>query len=330
MTPANASAPGRLLAVTVGLAVLASCSGGSGSVITTTTTTATNTAPVTVGFGALGPSGGYANGIWTSVTVCVPGSTTSCQTIPDVLVDTGSVGLRLLSSALTVSLPNIEDSSGNVLQECIQFADFSYIWGPLASARIEIASSGETAAQVPGQATNSGVPIQIIPVSPSAAVPSSCLSTAPSPGMTVDRNTLESLGGNGVLGIGTFPQDCGGACTTASVYQYYVCANNVCTAANVPLPHQLWNPVAAFSSSDTNGVLVTLPAVTANGAPSATGSLIFGIGTQSNNAIGAAQVYEIDAYGNFPKVVYNGVTYTSPNNGSFMDTGSTGIFFFDG
>ncbi|HEY6389210.1 MAG TPA: DUF3443 family protein, partial [Candidatus Acidoferrum sp.] len=47
----------------------------------------------------------YINGAFTSLTVCAPGSTTTCQTISGILVDTGSSGLRILSSALTISLP---------------------------------------------------------------------------------------------------------------------------------------------------------------------------------------------------------------------------------
>ena len=53
-----------------------------------------------------GPSGNTANGAFTSVTVCTPGRST-CQTIDGILVDTGSSGLRILSSALTgVTLRN--------------------------------------------------------------------------------------------------------------------------------------------------------------------------------------------------------------------------------
>ena len=39
----------------------------------------------------------YVNGLFTSVTICVPG-TSSCQTLDGVLVDSGSSGLRLLAS----------------------------------------------------------------------------------------------------------------------------------------------------------------------------------------------------------------------------------------
>ena len=59
-----------------------------------------NVQPVVVDGGptGLGPND-YVNGIFTTVKVCAPDSTTNCQTIDHVLVDTGSVGLRLLSTA---------------------------------------------------------------------------------------------------------------------------------------------------------------------------------------------------------------------------------------
>jgi len=97
----------RLLAVVGGLIFLASCSGGSSS-STTTTTTTTGTTPTnnTVDLSVfLGPTGDYDNDLFASVEVCEPGSTTNCTTVPDVLVDTGSTGLRLLSGAVGVSLP---------------------------------------------------------------------------------------------------------------------------------------------------------------------------------------------------------------------------------
>ena len=291
--------------------------------------TVANTAPVTAGFGALGPSGGYVNGIWASVTVCAPGSSNNCQTIPNVLVDTGSVGLRVLSSALTVSLPNVTDSHGDVLQECVQFASFDYVWGPVALAGVEITDTGEEAMQVPGGAANSGIPIQIIAASPAYPVPSSCLAMSPSPGMESDLNTLTALGANGILGIGLYEQDCGSFCTSGSEPEYFYCPGGACTAANVPLQQQLWNPIAAFGSTDTNGVLISLPSVSASGAASVSGSMVFGIGTQSDNQLGSARIYAVDPYGNFPQVTFNGVTYTSPQNGSFLDTGSEAIFFSD-
>src|SRR5262245_56327990 len=44
------------------------------------------------------------NTLYTSVVVCVPGTST-CQTIDHIQVDTGSSGLRIISSVLTLTLP---------------------------------------------------------------------------------------------------------------------------------------------------------------------------------------------------------------------------------
>src|SRR6202034_4695690 len=67
-------------------------------------TSTVNTASVIID-GGPSASSGSVNTMFTTVTVCVPGSTTSCQTIDHIQVDTGSYGLRLLASVLTVGLP---------------------------------------------------------------------------------------------------------------------------------------------------------------------------------------------------------------------------------
>ncbi len=56
------------------------------------------------------------------------------------------------------------------------------------------------------------------------------------------------------------------------------------------------------------------------------GLLIFGVGTESNNALGSATLYAADSNGNFPNVVYNGVSYPS---GGFLDTGSNALYVSD-
>ncbi len=48
-----------------------------------------------------GPSNASVNTLFTSVTICMPGSTSSCQTIDHIQVDTGSYGLRILAPVLT-------------------------------------------------------------------------------------------------------------------------------------------------------------------------------------------------------------------------------------
>ena len=85
-----------------------------------------NVQPITVN---AGPDSNYVDGAFTSVTVCAPGSTTNCQTIDGILVDTGSFGLRILSSALTaVSLPQQTDSGGTPVVECAAF-ETAVAWG---------------------------------------------------------------------------------------------------------------------------------------------------------------------------------------------------------
>jgi hypothetical protein len=282
---------------------------------------------MTVGFGALGPAGGYVNGIWTTVTVCAPGSTTNCQTVDNVLVDTGSFGLRILNSALTTvpasSLGAITDSSGDQLQECVQYGDTSYTWGPVMLANVGIA--GETA---------SSIAIQVIGGN-SFDVPSACIAVPIAPGLPNGGNddTVEALGANGILGIGGYAWDCGANCESVVTGDpYYVCPSGQCGQVGVSLQHQATNPVAAFSSTDNNGVLITLPSVAATGAADGTisGSLIFGVGTQSNNALASsATVYGLDEYGNIPQATYNGVQYSSPNNTIVLDTGSSAFYFLD-
>jgi hypothetical protein len=263
-----------------------------------------NVAPAEVN---LGPTNNDVNMLFISVTVCVPGTST-CQTIPDVQVDTGSEGLRILSSALSISLPSVTQS-GNPLGECISFADNSFIWGPVATADVEMA--GEKA---------SSTPVQIIGDPNFPAVPAACNTGG------ANDDSLSALGANGLIGLGVFRQDCGSACA-ASVSQvpnmYYVCPSSGCTLASVPLQTQLQNPVWVFPQ-DNNGLLVSLPSVPGGGSTTVSGTVIFGIGTQSNNALGSAKVYTTDSSGNFT-TAFNGGTYS----GSFLDTGSNGLYFLD-
>src|SRR5215471_11754835 len=188
--------PLRFGIASAGLALLglqlASCGGGSSpsNNMIPPPTSANNVQPVVVNSG---PTGNYANGIFTSVTVCVP-STTNCQTISDILVDTGSYGLRLLSSAgggvLTLSLPQ-ETSGGNPTGECAGFVS-GFTWGPIKAADITI--SGEHA---------SNVPMQVVDPTFST-VPQGCKN-----GGVPENDTLQLLGANGILGVGAFAQDCG-------------------------------------------------------------------------------------------------------------------------
>jgi hypothetical protein len=300
--------------------ILAGC-GGTSSKSTaggnTVTTSGNNIAPIEVNSGPteLAAMGGAVNTAYTSVQVCVPGTAT-CQTIPFVAVDTGSVGLRVLASKLTVTLPADKDTSGNALAECNQFVD-GYTWGPLATADIVIPNTNEKA---------TSVPVQIVDDTSSfTAAPSSC--TANSPG---SDNSVSGLAAYAILGIGSFRQDCGGGCTypAGSTYNpgtYYSCASGTCSATSVTIANQVQNPVALFAN-DNNGTIVELPAIDPAGAVKVDGSLVFGIGTQSNNGLGSATRLALDQSGSFTTVY--GVAKI-PYSGSYIDSGSNGLYFLD-
>jgi hypothetical protein len=282
----------------------------------------TNVVGIIVDAGPKGSNGspvGYVNGVFVTVTVCVPG-TASCKDIDHVLVDTGSSGLRLLANdgtaggELSLPLPQQKDGSGVPLAECAQFLD-GFTWGPIALADMRIA--GEKA---------NGIPIQVIGES-TYSVPSSCESVG------VDESTLEGNSGlfvNGILGVGLFLQDCGPACEDPGAGNpglYYACSSaTTCNVAAVPTSSQVVNPVSMFPV-DRNGVILELPTVPAAGAPAVNGSLVFGIGTQPNNGLGNATVFPVDSGGTlvttFP---LNGSSYS----GSFIDSGSNGFFFLNG
>ena len=60
------------------------------------------------------------NGVFVSVTACEPW-TTRCRTINNVLLDMGSVGLRVFASALTgLNPPAVNTTPGAPLAECYQ------------------------------------------------------------------------------------------------------------------------------------------------------------------------------------------------------------------
>jgi Protein of unknown function (DUF3443) len=288
--------------------------GGGGS-----TGTANNSTPLVVDFG---PAELLASGFadedvpFITITICVPGTTT-CQTIDHVEVDTGSEGLRIPSTVMTLSLPQ-QTSGNNAIAECVQFGDLTFGWGPVASADIQI--SGEVA---------KNVPIQILQQS-FQTIPTSC-SSGQTGGQLFD---VPSLGAKALLGVGVFRQDCGPGCANQAPPGAYYSCNGTCVPTAQSLTAQLQNPVWLFPT-DNNGVMMTLPAVPDTGQVSATGTLIFGIGTQSNNALGSAAPLPVDPNtGNFAAqfmgTLYNDFNGANSGHGSsFIDSGSNGFFFLD-
>lgn len=280
-----------------------------------------NVVPLTVDLGPVPTQAPATNTFFTSVTLCVP-STTTCQTVDHIEVDTGSEGLRVLASAIPgLALPQLTDGSGNLFNNCVSFLDGSYLWGPVQQADVTI--GGEIAAQTFVQVISSGAP----------TVPSSCSSN----GSGTLENTPLSLLANGILGVGLEPTDCtqgglnfcDGSFSSSVPAIYYLCPSSGCSTSTGPTfldaIDQVANPVANLGP-DGNGVLITLPALSPTHQPTVSGSMILGIGSsgRTNNGLGVATVFGVDPNNNNNfTTVFNTETLTS----SFIDSGSNAYFF---
>jgi hypothetical protein len=171
--------------------------------------------------------------------------------------------------------------------------------------------------QIAGETAKS-VPVQVIGDS-SFAVPSDCSSIGPA------QDTVAEMGANGILGVGVFPDDCGTTCVSSADNSfYYACSATQCQSTTVAaVANEVTNPVTLFAK-DNNGIIITLPTVAAAGAATVTGTMIFGIDTQSNNASGSQTVLTLDEYGDFT-TAFNGQSLSQ----SFFDTGSIALYFPD-
>ena len=278
-----------------------SSSSGSGVSITVT---GDNALPLSVN-GSHCSGSAYINEPCVSVTVCDPTNPNSCQTISDILLDTGDIGLRVfktvLKPALLSTFTQVTATNGDPIAECVQYADGSLNWGPVEMANVVLAKEMPVL-----------VPIQVI-------------DSTFANGQIVcqNPNTTPAISGfNGSLGMGFWLQDCGSPCASnTNNGQYYSCNGSNCSSPQVTLNKQVQNPVALLPV-DNNGVMVILPSVPSSGALYANGALVLGIGTQMNNVPSKTiQVYDTDTSGNFT-THFNGKPYSS-----FIDSGSNGLFF---
>lgn len=286
---------------------------------------------------------GSANILYATVTVCDPANPANCATIPHVLVDTGSVGLRVLASTVAgLGLPavpvfdNMGAPTGNAY-ECYPFV-IGGIWGRTVSADITM-----------GRQTARAVPIQVIEDGTQA--PNDCVAAAGGKNTdpithqvtydtTVMLDSVDRLGANGVLGIGSTSLDCGVACEAGNYagrfVQYYSCqmigaaTTPTCPATGTAMPQntQVFNPVSALPAPYNNGISIALPAVPWPGAVSATGELVFGVNA---TPIGARQIkLGTDYLGKPNSYLYVTTSYKGQTIAlSYLDTGTNGFFFTD-
>jgi len=315
-----------------------SCSNATiGMAASTITSTNTNTIPVYVADSTTTGQVGYTNEPVISVTICTPNhtSSTQCQTISNVLVDTGSYGLRLFGSAINVALTQqtvtVNSTSYN-LGQCEVFGSGAD-WGAVKTADVQL-----------GNQTATNIPIQVIDYNFSV-MPSACADLHP------DTDPC-TAGYNGIIGVGVFAQDCGSDCnstaTATNPGNYFACNSSQCAnaytgacsggvcAIPIPLSEQVVNPVTQFPTNFNNGLSLTLPSVGSTGASAVQGTMTFGINSTAGNVpASTVVVYPADASGMTDGhgmdfiTVFNGTTYggAASSNPAFLDSGSNGLFF---
>jgi hypothetical protein len=240
-----------------------------------------------------------------SVTVCVPG-TSECETVHNVMVDTGSVGLRLQRSALKhpERFSAMPGPGANALAECYRFVS-SAAWGIVTRADVRLAAI---------QA--SSIPIQIVDEASASYAdhqrPDSCLKGG--------KPTS-----NGTLGIAAVSlNDCKDPCfISLKTPRYYECTADGCAPVARPVAanFRVVHPIAALPS-DNNGYVLDVQPVPESGAIATRGTLTLGIGTRSNNALDVTNVVDLAPDGTFT-TVWNGQSYSA----SYFDTGTEEYYF---
>lgn len=240
------------------------------------------------------PRSGF-NRLVLSVTVCEP-DRGRCATIDDVMVDTGSTGLRLEASAVPswLRLPSLLGPDHQPLAECLHFVHDD-AWGLLY--RADVRMGGLTAPRLPVQIIADGDDPQ----------PASC-----------PRSTVRPTS-NGTLGLSPDLTDCRGPCRQDPSHPgYYTCRDGTCVPVqgDVEPAYRLPNPVPALPRHN-NGFVVELPAAPPGGAAEIAGTLTFGVGTSATNQLGASHVLPLDGHGRYT-TVHDGRRYPA----SIIDSGT--------
>lgn len=272
----------------------------SGNAKTSLVNTTTNALPFSVTAGAFD----NADQAFASITVCAHG-TSNCNVINNVLIDTGSTGLRIFGSQLAGLGINPNTNSGSEIGECAFFGS-GVTFGGVSTVDVQMA--GEPTITIPIQVIDD---VGAFPAAPHDCTEGATLLSSP-----------DDAGFYALLGTGQVSND------QPNIYtQYYNCDDSSCSDNNSPPASDVvLNPVSSLPA-DNNGVVVSLPKITAGGEVTVNGTLYFGIGTEGNNNPGTVKVLHQET--NINNLNYLGIetTFEGVTAGSFFDMGSNGFFF---
>lgn len=270
-------------------AIFTACSGG---VENNSEPTGENVIPVQIG--VKNSKTNSINTPVTSVTIC--NNNNKCQTINNILIDTGSVGLRIESSVIDSDLRDsllqspVVTNDGESITQCMLFGG-GYAYGSVVNA----------ASVKIGSLYTQQIPIQLVDNN-TLNVPTSCKEK----GMPIN---LPSVGINGTLGIGPIS-------TPLPNYAQIVYA-----VAADGIPVEVISPVGegiptlevntfAYLNKHSNGVIFKLPNLSTPSESPISGYLILGIDTANNNQV---STNTIKLLGN-PNTGWGGFISTASSN----------------
>lgn len=247
---------------------------------------------------------------YVSVTICQDSSGANCQTINNVLLDTGSIGLKInqsvLNSKLLSGLTSINDTTTNLPLSSCNLYGGGYLFTNAYTATVKL-----------GGMTSNNMPIQVINDINQSTVPASC-------SLVSFNNLLANSGANGVIGVN--PQV---FASNSHVKLYIESQAGVYTQLDYKTansdPILNVNPIVGFAES--NGLIISLPAVTANSNTNIYGVLTFGVNTRANNQINNASVQLI---GNKSSELgyFKSTSTTNVTSRTIFDTGTNGYVVY--
>jgi hypothetical protein len=232
-----------------------------------------------------------------TMVVCSTNNPNQCINVPNILLDSGSIGLRIFASLLKeINLVPESTFLSSTLAQCVHYGDDSANWGPVSYATLKI--GGETLSSIPLQLIDSNFPGN-----------SNCPNASTSP---------QEFGINGVLGVAPINPSSGGT--------YYACNNGNCIPTAVSDTQAVFNPITALAL-DNNGIILSFPQIPSTGSSAVQGLMTLGIGTRANNQLAVnLSVYPIENSNLLASMITN---FNQNNLYGFFDSGSNLLYFVE-